>query len=73
MSLYCEYFENISLFASLMFYSPKHNDSGINPGKEAVLKKSNLSTHANHVPLGSSFTLILLGHRQRAKEEESLF
>lgn len=36
-------------------------------------EKSHLSTHASLAPLGSLFTVILLGHRQRAKEEKNLF
>lgn len=36
-------------------------------------EKSHLSTHASLAPLGSLFTLILLGHKQRTKEEKNLF
>lgn len=36
-------------------------------------EKSHLSTRASLAPLGSLFTLILLGRKQRTKEEKNLF
>lgn len=36
-------------------------------------EKSHLSTHGSLALLGSLFTLILLGHKQRTTEEKNLF
>jgi len=36
-------------------------------------EKSHLSTHAGLAPVGSLLTLLLLGHKQRTKEEKNLF